>query len=150
MVRPTDPPDLRTLIRTSTYLICWAISEIPRLSHATPERHSSRYSVHAGTLQSASGIFCILVSNMGRFPELTPVCSQATESWLSTLEAGDITLLLEWTPTSTRESRRGEGGRSCLESGNERQGTQSLLAVGRGVPWLGGVRRRRGWCVGSL
>src|SRR5712671_8238073 len=90
MIRPTDPPDLQTLIRTSTYLICWAISEIPRLSHATPEQHSSRYSVHAGTLQSASGIFCILVSNMGRFPELTPVRSQATELWLSTLEAGDI------------------------------------------------------------
>src|SRR5882757_6095760 len=89
MIWPTDPPDLRTLIRMGTYLICWAISKIPRLSHATPERHSSRYSVLAGTLQSASGIFCILVSNMGWFPELTPVRSQATESWLSTLEAGN-------------------------------------------------------------
>src|SRR5712671_4825727 len=127
MIRLTDPSDLRTLIRSDTYLSCWAISEIPRLSHAAPEQHSSRYSVHAGTLQSTSGIFCILVSNMGRFPELTPVRSQATESWLSTLEAGDITLLLEWTPTSTRGSRRKEGGRSHLEGGNERQGTQSPL-----------------------
>jgi len=57
-----------------------------------------------------------LVSNMGRFPELTPVRSRAKESWLSTLEAGDITLLLEWTPTFTRELRGKEGGRSCLES----------------------------------
>src|SRR5882672_2005999 len=102
MIRPTDPPDLRTLIRTSAYLICWVISEIPRLSHATPEWHSSRYSVHAGTLQSVSGIFCILVRNMGQFPELTPVHSQTIESWFATLEAGDITLPLEWMPTSTR------------------------------------------------
>jgi len=91
MIWPTDPFDLRTLIRSDTYLICWAISEIPRLSHATPERHSSRYSVHAGTLQNASGIFCILVPNMGRFPELTPVRSQTIEPWFATLEAGDIT-----------------------------------------------------------
>ena len=89
MIWLTDPPDLWTLIRTGTYLICWAISEIPRLSHAAPEWHFSRYSVHAGTLQSASGIFCILVPNMGRFPELTPVHSQTIESWSATLEAGD-------------------------------------------------------------
>ena len=57
-IRPTNPPNLRTLIQTNTYLISRAISKIPRLSHATPERHSSRYSVHAGTLQSESGIFC--------------------------------------------------------------------------------------------
>src|SRR5712671_4903054 len=90
MIRPTDPPDLRTLIRTGTYLICWVISEIPRLSHAAPEWHSSRYSVHTGTLQSASSIFCFLVPNVGQFPELTPVRSQVVESGLSTLEAGDI------------------------------------------------------------
>jgi|SRR5712671_4036737 len=113
MTRPTDPSDLRSLIRAGTYLICWAISEIPRFSHAAPEWHSSRYSVCAGTLQSASGIFCILVPSMGWFPELTPVRSQVTESWLSTLGAGDITLLLEWTPTFTRESRREGGSRSC-------------------------------------
>src|SRR5712671_1227858 len=101
MIWPTDPLDLRSLIRTSTYLICWAISEIPRLSHAAPGRHSSRYSVRAGTLRSANGIFCILASNMGRFPELTPVHSQTIEPWFATLEAGDITLSLEWTPTST-------------------------------------------------
>ena len=130
MIWLTDPPDLRSLIRTGTYLICWAISEIPRLSHATPEQHSSRYSVHAGTLQSASGIFCILVSNMGQFPELTPVCSQAIRLQLTTLEAGDITLLLEWTPTSTRELRRKKGGWSCPKGGNECQRTQSPPAVG--------------------
>src|SRR5712671_6455420 len=90
MIRPTDPLDLRSLIRTSTYLICWAISEIPRLSHAAPGRHSSRYSVRAGTLRSANGIFCILASNMGRFPELTPVRSQTIEPWFATLEASDI------------------------------------------------------------
>ena len=88
MIRPTDPPDLRTLIRMGTYLICWAISEIPRLSHTAPEQHSSRYSVHAGTLQGDNGIFCILVANMGRFPELTPVRSQTMEPWFATLEAG--------------------------------------------------------------
>jgi len=130
MIRTTGPSDLRALIGTGTYLICWAISEIPRLSHTTPEWHSSRYSVHAGTLQSMSGIFCILVPNMGRFPELTPVRSQTIESWSATLEAGDITLLLEWTPTSARESGGKGGGQSRLESGNECQGTRSPLAVG--------------------
>jgi len=39
---------------------------------------------------------------MGRFPELTPVHRQTTEAWLPTPGAGDITLSLEWTPTSTR------------------------------------------------
>src|SRR5712671_5967108 len=93
--------------------------------------------------------FLLFSTNMGRFPELTPVRSQAIESWLSTLEAGDITLLLEWTPTSTRELRRKEGGQSCLKSGNERQGTWSPLVVGRGAQWLGGVSRRCRWYVGS-
>src|SRR5712671_6417732 len=78
-----------------------------------------------------------LVPNMGRFPELTPVRSQTIEPWFTTLEAGDITLLLEWMPTSTRELRGKEGGWSGLESGNERQGTRSPLVVGRGAPWLG-------------
>jgi len=87
--RLTDPPDLQTLIRTGTYLICWAISKIPRLSHATLEQHSSRYSVHTGTLQNTSGIFYILVPNVGWFPELTPVRNQTTEPWFATLEAGD-------------------------------------------------------------
>src|SRR5712672_4338872 len=50
VIWPTDLSDLRALIRTITYLICWAISEIPRLSHTTPEWQSSRYSVYAGTL----------------------------------------------------------------------------------------------------
>src|SRR5882757_3672618 len=151
MIQPTDPFDLRTLIRSDTYLICWAISEIPRLSHTAPERHSLRYSVHAGTLQSASGIFCILVPNVGRFPELTPVRSQTKRPWFATLEAGDITLLLEWTSTSTRGlRRRKEGGRSRLESHNERRGTRFLLVVDREVPWFGGVRQHRGWCVGNL
>src|SRR5712671_4775507 len=147
MIQPTDPFDLRTLIRLDTYLICWAIPEVPRLSHTAPEWHSSRYSVHAGTLQSVSGIFYILVSSMGWFPELTPVRSQAIELWLSTLGAGDITLLLEWTPTSTRELRRKEGGRPCLKSGNERRGTRSPLAVGRGALWLRGASQRHGWCI---
>src|SRR5712675_1415217 len=68
MIRPTDPPDLRSLIQTDTYLICWVISEIPRISHAAPEWYSLRYSVHAGTLQSASGIFCIFSSTHGPVP----------------------------------------------------------------------------------
>src|SRR5712671_2953003 len=54
-----------------------------------------------------------LVPNMGWFPELTPVRSQTIEPWFATLEAGNITLLLEWTPTFTRELRGKEGGRSC-------------------------------------
>jgi len=33
--------------------------------------------------------FLLLVSNMGRFPELTPVCRQTTEAWLPTLGASD-------------------------------------------------------------
>src|SRR5712671_1484447 len=150
MIWPTDPLDLRSLIRTSTYLICWAISEIPRLSHAAPGRHSSRYSVRAGTLRSANGIFCILASNMGRFPELTPVHSQTIEPWFATLEAGDITLLLEWAPTSTRGSRKRGGDWSCLESRNEHQGTWSLQVGGREAPWLGGMRRRHGWRADNL
>src|SRR5712671_4110662 len=85
MVRPTDPLDLRTLIRMGTYLICWTISEIPRFSHATPEQHSLRYSVHAGTLQSASGIFCIFSSKHG--PVLSPasrVANHGSMVWLRT------------------------------------------------------------------
>ena len=89
MIWLTDSPDLQTLIQAGTYLICWMISEIPRLSHAAPEWHSSKYSVYVETLQSMSSIFSILVTNIGRFPELTPVRSQAIESWLATLEAGD-------------------------------------------------------------
>src|SRR5712672_4245305 len=119
MILPTYPPDLRTLIRTSTYLICWAISEIPRLSHATPEWHSSRYSVHAGTLQSASGIFCILVPNMGQFPELTPVRSQTTEPWFATLEAGD-------TKSSIRQHLALMPARALHKSGFFRNQTGSL------------------------
>src|SRR5882672_776029 len=49
---------------------------------------SSRYSVPTGPSRGAQH-FLLLVSNMGQFPELTPVRSQAIESWLSTLEAGD-------------------------------------------------------------
>src|SRR5712671_6894937 len=79
-IQTADPPDLRSLIRGDTYLICWAISEIPRLSHAAPQRRSSRYSVHAGTLRNASGIFCAFqFQTMGRFPELTPVRSQVID-----------------------------------------------------------------------
>src|SRR5712671_7626451 len=33
--------------------------------------------------------FLLFSTNVGWFPELTPVRSQTTESWLSTLEAGD-------------------------------------------------------------
>src|SRR5712672_4110710 len=72
MIQPTDPPDLWTLIRMNTYLICWVITEIPRLSHAAPEQYASRYSVHTGTLQSASSIFCILVLNIGPVPKTYP------------------------------------------------------------------------------
>src|SRR5712671_4371345 len=49
---------------------------------------SSRYSVLAGFPGHARH-FLLLVSNMGRFPELTPVCRQTTEAWLSTPGAGD-------------------------------------------------------------
>src|SRR5712671_1987484 len=92
----------------------------------------------------------ILYQSMGRFPELTPVRSQTTRPWLSTLDAGDITLLLEWASTSTRGPRRKKGDRPHLEGRNERRGTRSPQVVGREAPWLGGVRRRRGWCAGNL
>src|SRR5712672_3670548 len=69
----------------------------PRCSRPT----SPRYSVLAGFPGRAQH-FLLLVTNMGQFPELTPVRSQAIELQLTTLEAGDITLSLEWTPTSTR------------------------------------------------
>src|SRR5712672_21613 len=68
----------------------------PRCSRAT----SSRYSVPAGSSRCAR-YFLLLVTNMGQFPELTPVRSQAIKLWLTTLEAGDITLSLEWTSAST-------------------------------------------------
>src|SRR5712675_2615627 len=86
MIRPIDPPNLWTLIRTDTYLICWAISEIPRLSHAAPERHSSRYSVHAGTPPEREWYFLLFNTLVGWFPELTPVRSQVVGSQLATLE----------------------------------------------------------------
>jgi len=62
---------------------------------------SSRYSVPAGPSRGVQH-FLLLVSNMGWFPELTLVRRQTTEVWLPTPGAGDITLSLEWTPTSTR------------------------------------------------
>src|SRR5712672_3789080 len=56
----------------------------PRCSRAT----SSRYSVPAGSSR-CTRCFLLLVTNLGRFPELTPVRSQVIELWLATLEAGD-------------------------------------------------------------
>src|SRR5712672_1687580 len=50
---------------------------------------SSRYSVLAGFPGHARH-FLLLVSNMGRFPELTPVRRQTTEAWLPTPGASDI------------------------------------------------------------
>src|SRR5712671_7379957 len=49
---------------------------------------SSRYSVLAGFPGRAQH-FLLLVSNMGRFPELTLVHRQTTEAWLPTPGAGD-------------------------------------------------------------
>ena len=77
----------------------------PRCSRPT----SSRYSVLVG-FPGRARHFLLLVSNMGRFPELTPVRRQTTEAWLPTLGAGDITLSLEWMPTSTR---RGDWARKA-------------------------------------
>src|SRR5712675_3594674 len=70
--------------------------------------------------QRCARYFLLFSTNVGQFPELTPVHSQTTKLWLSTLDAGDITLLLEWTPTSTRRGDRVQGvwlhlqGQSCL------------------------------------
>ena len=71
-----------------------AISEIPGLSHAAPERPPRGTLSPQGPLDVRS-IFCFLVPNVGWFPELTPVRSQAIELWLTTLEAGDIVVLLQ-------------------------------------------------------
>src|SRR5882672_9091511 len=57
----------------------------PRCSRAT----SSRYSVPAGPSRYAR-YFLLLITNMGRFPELTPVHSQAIELRLPTQKAGNI------------------------------------------------------------
>src|SRR5712671_7509645 len=88
--------------------------------------------------------------NMSRFSELTPVRRQGEGGRLPTLDASDITLLLEWTSTFTRESRKRERGWPRLESHNERRGTWSLRVGGRGAPWFRGGRRRRGRRAGSL
>ena len=56
--------------------------------------------------QRCAQYFLLFNTLVGQFPGLTPVCSQTTWLWLSTLEAGDITLSLEWTPMSTRGYRR--------------------------------------------
>ena len=61
----------------------------PRCSRAA----SSRYSVPAGPSRDARH-FLLLVSNMGQFPELTPVRRQTTEAWLPTLGAGDSDILV--------------------------------------------------------
>src|SRR5712671_7359180 len=84
------------------YLIVWAISEIPGLSRATPKRHPRGTLSPQGPLD-ARGIFCIFSTKRGLVPKLTPVRSQVVELRLATLEAGDITLSLEWTPASTVE-----------------------------------------------
>src|SRR5712672_548998 len=56
--------------------------------------------------QRCAQYFLLFNTLVGQFPGLTQVHSQTTGSWLSTLEAGDITLSLEWTPMSTRGYRR--------------------------------------------
>src|SRR5712675_562787 len=76
----------------------------PRCSRPT----SPRYSVLAG-FPGCAQHFLLLISDMGWFPELTLVRRQTTEAWLPIPGASDITLLLEWMPTSTR--RRGPVGR---------------------------------------
>jgi len=50
---------------------------------------------------------------MGRLHELTLVHRQTTEVWLPTPGAGDITLSLEWMPTST--SRGDPEGRVVVQ-----------------------------------
>src|SRR5712675_1753197 len=40
--------------------------------------------------QRCARYFLLFSTNVGRFPELTPVHSQTTKSWLSTLDASDI------------------------------------------------------------
>src|SRR5882757_6683889 len=60
----------------------------PRTFPCCSRAASLRYSVPAGPSRGVQH-FLLLVSNMGRFPELTPVCRQTTEAWLPTPGAGD-------------------------------------------------------------
>jgi len=73
-----------------------------RTFRATPKRHPRGTLSLQGPLD-ARGIFCIFSTKRGPVPKHTPVRSQVVELRLATLEAGDITLSLEWTPTSTVE-----------------------------------------------
>jgi len=139
---PSDPA-----IRDFIFIVR-AAPTAPRLSHASQQANFPSTQTEASPL-STHGIFYFLSWNMGRFPELTPVHSQTIEPWFATLEAGDITLLLEWASTSTRGLKRREASRLRLESRNGRQGTRSPQAAGQEVPSPEGVCRRRGWCVGN-
>src|SRR5712672_2391208 len=60
----------------------------PRTFPCCSRPTSPRYSVLAG-FPGCAQHFLLLVTNMGRFPELTTVHSQAIELRLATLEAGD-------------------------------------------------------------
>src|SRR5712672_1493268 len=59
--------------------------DFPHCSRPT----SPRYSVLAG-FPGCAWHLLLLVQNMGRFPELTPVRRQTTEAWLPTPGASDI------------------------------------------------------------
>src|SRR5712675_1382822 len=50
----------------------------------------------------------ILYQSMGRFPELTPVRSQTTRPWLSTLDAGDSRCDKHTAVVAVAETRRGD------------------------------------------
>src|SRR5712671_6792679 len=76
-------------IRKRTF-VTRAIPEIPELSHSIQDRRP-RHSKHPSLLVMPV-VFSVLFNTLvGQFPELTPVRSQTTKSWFSTLDAGDST-----------------------------------------------------------
>src|SRR5712671_5201760 len=142
-LRRTSEPTIRDLILSSG-------QPLQHLDFPTRPNRQAPGHTNQGESSKHARHFLFSFSNTSRFSELTPVRKQANGDRPPTLDAGNITLLLEWASTSTRGSRKRGKGRSRLESHNERQGTWSLRAGGQGALWFGGVRRCHGRCVGNL
>src|SRR5712675_2616553 len=79
-IHPTDRPVGSSVHESSNRkrtFVAWAISEIPELSHGIQDRRP-RHSKHPSLLAMPMVFSCVSIILVGRFPELTPVCSQTT------------------------------------------------------------------------
>src|SRR5712672_3286507 len=90
-IRPTVRPAGSSVHESESESVLFdaqATSEIPELSHGIQDRRPG-HSKHPSLLAMPAVFSAFSIALVGRFPKLTPVRSQTTRPWLSTLEAGD-------------------------------------------------------------